>query len=736
MFDTNFINLNFKEFPELILKNDDIFFRLYTFKKNIKVFNIEINISSLLDFSKHKSLYINYNNKINYINIIYDINTFYNEKLISVISISNINNYFNFVDDNDIIDMTQELINIKDVENIINANITKDIISSGTDAKQFQYEYFAFSSCNNSINLKSILEEKIFKKEVKSNFILINIEKDVMRYISATNEYKKLIVTDFIHLKATYWKEKEKMITDLKFIIEFMSQFNPLINKENINNLTISEFSELNDTNILIQDGPLACYCSHIRAMIYGYLHFEDYTIITEDDILIANTENINKYIQLIPDDWDIICLNAIPINIKYDDKYYKFKSSFHSAHFYIIKNRCLPFLFSKLYPIYDQVDLLIAKLYNELNIYNITDTVYQKNYSTNTQNNLYVILNSPNYKYIRDHLDELNTILTEIINILLPNNIDYNSIITSNIIFDVIYNYIINNLNYENINIENINDTNENSNDSNIDSYTEFCTSNNDNILLKNKRLYDIIFVITNCCVKGINVTEKTWALINDINHIVSKFTLHNTLLNNNILKAYSYGSTSNTYLCGNIVIKAYNSILRWTHNKHNNSNDIFNKELAILKKLSGIPNTLQLNNDNDTKTITNETKFIKLIYMGCSLYNNFILPEDWKEQITNNFNSLTQNKIYYPEFNLKNIVYLNSKLSFIDYGLAELISDDEECNNIDNCSIFIELLTLLDEKFKSIDSNDTHKKQVLYITFINNIKINNEEKYKNNIF
>ena len=126
----------------------------------------------------------------------------------------------------------------------------------------------------------------------------------------------------------------------------------------------------------------------------------------------------------------------------------------------------------------------------------------------------------------------------------------------------------------------------------------------------------------------------------------------------------------------------------------------------------------------------------WIQLFYKNqIILYNNFILPEDWKEQITNNFNSLTQNKIYYPEFNLKNIVYLNSKLSFIDYGLAELISDDEECNNIDNCSIFIELLTLLDEKFKSIDSNDTHKKQVLYITFINNIKINNEEKYKNNI-
>ena len=750
MFDTNFINLNFKEFPELILKNDDVFFRLYTFKKNIKVFNIEIHRSSLIDFTKHKSLYINYNNKINPINAIDEINTFYNENINHICNLDNDN-----VNDNDIIDMMQELINIKDVENIVNANMSKDIISSGTDAKQFQYEFFAFSICNNIINLKSILEEKIFKKEVKSNFILINIEKDVMRYISATNEYKKLTVTDFIHLKATYWKEKDKMIFDLKFIIEFMSQFNPLINKENVNNLTISEFSELNDRHILIQDGPLACYCSHVRAMIYGYLHFEDYTIITEDDILISNTEYINKYIQLIPDDWDIIFLNAKPINIEYDDKYYKFKSLFHSSHFYIIKNRCIPFLLSKLYPIYDQIDVLIAKLHNELNIYNITDTVYQKNYSTNTQNNLYVILNSPNYKYIRDHLDELNTILTETINILLPDNTDYNSIITSNIIFDVIYNYIINNLNYENITIEDINDTNENNNETSnntyIDSYTEFCTSNNDNILLKNKRLYDIIFVITNCCVKGINVTEKTWALMNDINHIVSKFTLHNTILNNNVLKAYSYGSTSNTYLCGNMVIKAYNSILRWTHINHNNINDIFDKELSILNKLSRIPNTLHITNgnDNDNGNIAiniDNTKLIKLTYMGCSLYNNFILPEDWKEQITNNFNSLTQNKIYYPEFNLKNIVYLNGKLSFIDYGLASFFDDiSNTYNNTDNCTIFIELLTLLNNKFKSIDdtsdstsdnSNHTHKKKLLYITFINNIKINNEEKYKKNIF
>jgi len=522
-----------------------------------------------------------------------------------------------------------------------------------------------------------------------------------------------------------------------------MIQFNPLIKIDTVNNLTINEFSDINDTQILIQDGPLGCYCSHVRAMIYGYLHFEDYTIITEDDLMISNTENISKYIQLIPEDWDIICFNSYPINEKYDEIYYKFKSRFHSSHFYIIKNKSLPFLLSKMYPIFDQVDVLIASLYNDLNIYNITDTVYQKNYSTNTQNNLCSILTSPNYKHIRDYLDELNTILNDNINLLLPDNLVYNTIIRSNIIFYVLYNYIINNLNYESINYKN-----ETINT--LDTYNEFYSDDSykNTSLLKNKRLYDIIFIITNNAVKGINVSAKALSLLNDMNNIIESFTLHNTIYNSNnsndsndsntTLKAYSYGSTANTYMCNNIIIKAYNSKLRWTHSDHNNSNTIFTKELSILKKLSGIPNTPQLSNDFEIDSTIN-TNIITMTYMGNSLYNHFILPEDWKEQITSNFNNLTQNNIYYPEFNLKNIVYLNGKLTFIDYGLSKFCDNNTICDNTNNCAIFIELLTLLNEKFKSIDyndSNDTHKKQVLYITFINNIKINNEEKYKKNIF
>uniref|UniRef100_A0A6C0EXW1 Protein kinase domain-containing protein n=1 Tax=viral metagenome TaxID=1070528 RepID=A0A6C0EXW1_9ZZZZ len=673
--------------------------------------------------------------------------------------------------DTNVLDDEQEKQNKIDMENILSTY--KSQISSGTDAKQFQYDYFAINKCTNQIDLKNILEQYIFKKPIKSNFILINIMKDAKRYHSAVNQYKTLSITNFVHLKATYWKEKAKFTNDLKFILEFMEQFNPMItdNIDKIENLQMTEFSDFTDSNIYIQDGPLACYCSHVRAMIFGYLHFEDYTVITEDDILISNTENISKYISMIPDDWDIICLNAMPINIKYEGPYYKFTDLFHSTHFYIIKNKVLPFLFANMYPIVDQVDILIAKLHNQINIYNIIDTVYQKNYSTNTQNNLYVILNSPNYKSIRGYLDELKLLLNNNINLLLPNNIENNGIITSNIIFDVIYNYIINNMNYIENNDNDIQEKSileksiidssvleyNNIEDGNIDGIDYNIGYINDNSLLQNKRLFELIFIITNCSVKGINVTKKVVFLIKNINHIIESFNLHNTIddLYNTNIKAYRYGSTANTYMCydniknQNIIIKAYNSKLRWTCENHNIMRDIFNREIAILNELYGIPNTPQICMYDD------EYKYIiKMTYLGESLYDKFILPDDWKEQIYSIFTTLTTKNIYYPEFNLKNIVVLDNKISFIDYGLAKFNSvgsvgsdgsdgngsdgSDGSNDNTQNCNIFIELIELLNEKFKNID--DIHTRQVLYITFINNIRIdmviNNEDKYKNNIF
>ena len=61
-----------------------------------------------------------------------------------------------------------------------------------------------------------------------------------------------------------------------------------------------------------------------------------------------------------------------------------------------------------------------------------------------------------------------------------------------------------------------------------------------------------------------------------------------------------------------------------------------------------------------------------IQMDYLGVSLYDDFKLPHDWKEQVHVFFEKMTTHNIYYPEFNLKNILVLDEKLNFIDFGLA----------------------------------------------------------------
>ena len=529
------------------------------------------------------------------------------------------------------------------------SNTLKDRIPLGTDIKILQYETYARDRCSTSIDLIQLLNQ------VDTNCILINMEKDTLRYSSAVEEFKKISLKTFVHLKATYWKDKDKLLGDLRYILDFLR-----IDSE----VTVNSFSEISDSNIVIQDGPLACYCAHMRALIYGYLHFKEYMICAEDDIHISNTKKIEEYIQMIPDDWDIICLNAAAINERYTEPFYKFRNTFHSTHFYIIKIKCLPFLFKNMYPIIDQIDILISNLYNKLNIYNIVNTVYQKNFSTNTQNNLYVLFNSPNYQPIRDYIKEFEDELLDYINITFPDNHENNCNIKDSIMFDVVYSYIIN---------HEVTETNK------------ICN------LVNNTILYNKLYIFLNCCVKGINLDETVSMLLNSIHTILDCFTLHE--------KVYSYGSTANVYKCGDTIKKVYNTKLRWVCKDHDDSKKIFNKEVFILKKLDRI--------------ITLDEMSFTMRYLGESLYTHFNLPMDWKEQVTSIFEEFTTCGIEYPEFNIKNIVVLDGTLSFIDFGLARI---SETADNVDNCKLTIELLDKLNQH--------TFKKEV-YATFINNLKI-----------
>jgi len=615
----------------------------------------------------------------------------------------------------------------------------KENIQVGADAKRLQYDNYAEDLCYDKINIINILNnfftDTTEKSEPNMNVIMINIEKDKIRYMSVIKELEKISVNDFIHLKATYWKEKDKMINDLKMVLSFLSNFNNNIDNQQYQHLIINEFSEINDVNIKIQDGPLACYISHLRAMIYGYLHFKNYTIIVEDDISITNTNKIETYLKEIPDDWDIICMNSIPLNLYYNKPFYKYKNIFHSTHFYIIKNTIMPTLFKHLYPIPDQVDIILARLYDKINIYNIEDTVYQKNFSTNTQNNLNAIFNGPSYQPIRERMLLTRNYIFEYVSDVLKNNLEErNQLITSNIYSDIIYNHIIHNFSYHKSNY-----ISENKLDITLSKYeNEYVHINDDIFKTKNelfKKIYQSMYLVINCVVKGKDIHNETFDLTQRITSLIESFTYHNNidLEFNELMKAFDYGSTSNVYLLeqSGIIIKVYNNYLRWSCLEHDNIDNIFQKEVNHLEKLKLL------------HSFDIDKKIIKMKYLGTSLYNHFNLPSDWKNQINILFHNMNLHNISYPEFNLKNILVINDKIHLIDYGLSNVNNNSNENNYL----TFIELIEKINDKYLELDKNDnlffgqenlllnrTEIKKIYYKILIANSTLMN--KYSNNIF
>jgi GR25 family glycosyltransferase involved in LPS biosynthesis/tRNA A-37 threonylcarbamoyl transferase component Bud32 len=560
----------------------------------------------------------------------------------------------------------------------------KDHIATGVDAKILQYEENALEISDDTIDIIDLLGGK-------QNCILINMEKDVQRYHTSVDQLKKVSIQNFVHLKGTDGrnKNKESLEKDLTYILNFISKFNTQIEPKQIK---INEFSEINDSGVHIQDGPLGCYCSHLRALIYGYLNYEDYTIICEDDISITNTEKIEKYIKQIPNDWDVICLNSRAKNISYGElPFYKFTDDFHSGHFYIVKNKSLPKIFRGMYPMIDQVDVLLSNMVNELNIYNIPDTVYQKNIETNTQNNLNIIFTSPNYKLVTNALNKSEEILNHFANIILPNNVERNKLIVKHIMYDVIYNFML---------------TKGNNNEPgpNIEDYIF------DNPYAgkwRHKMLVKFVAFFLQCSKKGINPKLTSQSLVNVCLFTLNKFTE----LHGSDTKAYSFGSTAHTYRVGDdILIKRYNQKLRWSTEGHDDSKKIMNKELEILNKLKNINSVPKLIDTVDMDII--------MEYRGESIYNDFNLPDDWKYQITNIFSELTDNGIFYPEFRLHNILVLNGRISFVDFGMAEFI---DECDNTENVEKFIKYLSLLDDKFKVV--TDLNARHILISTFLENV-------------
>jgi GR25 family glycosyltransferase involved in LPS biosynthesis len=502
----------------------------------------------------------------------------------------------------------------------------------------------------------------------------------------------KLKIDEFCHLKGTYFRNKEVVEKDLIFVLNFLKTFNPNIKQQEY---LLNEISQVNDKNINIRGGPLGCYISHLRAMIHGYQNNSDYTMLMEDDIIVYNTEIIEQKINNIPDDWDVILFNSI---IKTDDvheePFVKIVDEFHSTHCYIIKNSSLEKIFKKVYPITDQIDVLLSDARNELNIYNMLNTVYQKNYSTNTQNNLYVIHTSPNYKCVKKVFNDIENKLCELLNLIYTSNDTNNKNIAKYIIYDVIYRYIhycdLEKKDYDNIIDDNIKNT-----------ATDYIQQYQD---IYNYLVYNLADIFSNVK-KGVDVKNVSMEKINYIFELLTTFNLHNKIdeESGQQYKIMAYGSSCNVYRLENtnVVVKHFLKNHRW-YLKNEESDKIFNREAEILQIL------------NKSISIDKDKYLIKMDYMGISIINNFKLPFDWKEQIRTLFNYLDEKQIYYKEFNLFNIMSDNDKINFIDYGMGKKSLK----KNVNNCNNFIILLEILEKLMDNIHNN------ILYLDFINNMK------------
>ena len=352
-----------------------------------------------------------------------------------------------------------------------------------------------------------------------------------------------------------------------------------------------------------------------------------------------------------------------------------------------------------------------MSDLFKKLNIYNIPETVYQRNLSTNTQNNLYTIFNSKHYNGVRSRASRTITLLDFFINNTLKENSDKNRLILKSLMYDVIYEYILSGRKIE--------ESKPNTEDYRTDL---FLTGDYDEYVNKHIRsdLINCVHLFIQSGRKGIDSKREAECLVNNLLYTIQKFELHNVndVDYNEKLKAYGFGSTCHVYFLeeNSVIIKQYNDKFRWITKGHENNALVFKKEVEILEKLK----SKKFNHFPKLLNQNWETKTIKMSYGGESLYNEFKLPTDWKKQIKTAFDELDEKGIFYPEFRLQNILVKSGKIMLVDFGLAEI---DTNKNNKENYRTFIKNLSILNKKLSSID--DIDKRHQLYRTFMANMEM-----------
>ena len=170
---------------------------------------------------------------------------------------------------------------------------------------------------------------------------------------------------------------------------------------------------------------------------------------------------------------------------------------------------------------------------------------------------------------------------------------------------------------------------------------------------------MFRTIFFIIQACVKSKNTTHITRILYIEINNIIKFLDYSKDIAE--LLLDESDNDISLYALNDNFVlfkIEGTNRIIKIYNKKED-----FNTELTIFNKLKGnllFPQIVDFyENDN----------VIILEQIGNLLLDNFKLPVNWKEQLQEIFNTMTERDILHCDFNINNIYLYNDKIYIINF-------------------------------------------------------------------
>jgi GR25 family glycosyltransferase involved in LPS biosynthesis len=164
------------------------------------------------------------------------------------------------------------------------------------------------------------------------------------------------------------------------------------VDKVPLSEMARAEINQLNTTGFRtkhyqLTKGGIGCYLSHVKVWEYILRNKEDNVLIFEDDAETPSDlkNQINTYMESIPEDWDIVLFGFICSKCIKFAKYNRVEE-FMLTHCYMIRKKAIVKIMkaNTLFPITQQIDWKMSEMSSIVNIYSVNKKIV-KQFSSRT---------------------------------------------------------------------------------------------------------------------------------------------------------------------------------------------------------------------------------------------------------------------------------------------------------------------------------------------------------------